>query len=233
MSKFCSRYAAAGFFAIALIGLSGCASVSVSGEAWKKNPVPAPSKIYVKAYTVGAAVVRADRSGAELDAFREKLGGEFSDRLVDRLSKSVVAAERWPGVDATLVPGAWVMEGEVLRLNQGSRALRAVIGWGLGGTKMETVTRIYEVEPKGKKSLLGELVTSGGSNAEPGAIFSGPFGAAPRLVLSASLTGVSADARRTSRMIVAAVSEKLSAQGTPLVGEPMRAKRPSADPVTR
>jgi hypothetical protein len=55
-------------------------------------------------------------------------------------------------------------------------------------------------------------------------LFSSPIGALPRLAASAAATGLAADARRTTRMITAAIAEKLSAQGVKLAGRPLRAK---------
>jgi len=155
---------------------------------------------------------------------------EFAGRLVERLNKDVLPTSVLQAGAKVPRGPVWILEGEFLRINQGSRALRAVVGWGLGGTKMESLTRVYSVEKSGRQREVGRIVTTGGSNAEPGAVFSGPFGAAPRLALSASLTGVSADARRTSRMITAALSERLAAEGVALRGEPLRAKRLQAAP---
>jgi hypothetical protein len=71
---------------------------------------------------------------------------------------------------------------------------------------------------------VAQLETTGGSNAEPGALFSSPFGAVPRLITNVTTSGLAADARRTARTITAAVSEKLSAQGAQLAGRPLRVK---------
>jgi hypothetical protein len=55
-------------------------------------------------------------------------------------------------------------------------------------------------------------------------LFGGPFGAVPRLATQVAASGLSADARRTARMIVAAISEKLHERGERLAGKPLRAK---------
>ena len=36
----------------------------------------------------------------------------------------------------------WLITGEFVRVNGGSRELRGLVGLGLGGTKMETVVRV-------------------------------------------------------------------------------------------
>lgn len=206
-----------------LLTLAGCASVSVRDERWTATP-QLPKKIYVAAFADRAEGLRVDREGADLEAFRRELREDFAAALAERLTKSIAPAEVLrPGQQPE--PGTWLLDGEFTRVDQGSRALRSVVGWGLGGTKFEVASRISVVAPRGKRQLLAEITTTGGSNAEPGALFVGPFTAVPRLALVASLTGVTADARRTARVVVAALSERLTASGYQLPGSPLRAKR--------
>jgi hypothetical protein len=206
------------------IALSGCASVSVSRQQWTTPPAPAPDRIFVTPFTLEHGKFRVDREGAELAAFKEKFSREFADRLAERLTKyvrpSTVIAKDEKIKDAN----AWLVSGHFVRVHQGSRALRALVGWGLGATKTETRVDIFQSNRQGRLSRIAQIETTGGSNAEPGAIFSGPFGAGPRLIASATMAGLAADARRTARTITAAISEKLAAQGAPLAGRPLHAK---------
>jgi hypothetical protein len=55
----------------------------------------------------------------------------------------------------------------------------------------------------------------------------------PRLAVSAAASGLAADSRRTSRMITAAIAEKLASQGVKLAGRPLRAKELSAEARAR
>jgi hypothetical protein len=211
-----------------LIGLtvfsSGCASVSVRKTAFRpdmKTPTT-PEKIYVRPFALDG--LRVDRKGADLDAFASEFQNAFSNKLAERLTKNIAPA-RAIGADVP-VPrsNTWLVEGSFHRLHQGSRALRAIFGWGLGGTKMECVVRVYDLRQRHRQPFA-VIETTGGSNAEPGAIFGGPFGAAPRLVVTSVTSGVSADSRRTARMITAALSEYLAKANAPLPAKPMRAKR--------
>lgn len=211
-----------------LFGLSllsfGCASVSVRKAAFHPGPKPptTPEKIYVRPFVLEG--LRVDRKGADLEVFAAEFQRAFSHKLADRLGKNIAPA-RAIAADAP-VPrsNAWLVEGSFQRLNQGSRALRAFLGWGLGGTKMECVARVYDLR-RGRQEPFAVIETTGGSNAEPGAIFGGPFGAAPRLVVTSVTSGVSADSRRTARMITATLSEYLAKAKAPLPKKPMRAKR--------
>jgi len=210
--------------AVLAVFLSGCASVSVKREVFHQaSETPAiPEAIYVRPFVLQG--VRVDREGEKLSAFKSQFQAGFSQMLTERLSKCIAPARAIGTADPVPHGNAWLIEGEFTRVHQGSRALRAFVGWGLGGTKMECVARVYVLKNKGKEPLA-VIETTGGSNAEPGAIFGGPFGAVPRLVMNSVNSGVTPDTRRTARMITAALSEYLSKGKSPLPTKPMRAKR--------
>ena len=208
-----------------LLLLCGCASVSVKEDRWAPGRLEAPRAVLVADYEMPDSALRVDREGAELAAFKSELSSAFSDMLIERLSERVAPARRLGA--ATPVKGDWVLEGEFTRVNQGSRLLRSLIGWGAGGTKIETRTRVYLQTDRHRRRLLGEIATTGGSNAEPGALgLPVPVTAGVRLVLSASLTGLSPDMRRTTRMISAAVAGHLRSGGHQLPGQSEPVKRP-------
>jgi len=204
--------------------LSGCASVSVSRQQWEAAPTPVPERIFVTPFSIDRDKFRVDREGDELAAFKEKFSREFAVRLAERLTKYVRPAIVVANDEKITDSKSWVITGHFVRVHQGSRALRAFIGWGLGATKTETRVDIFQPDRKGRLTRIAQIETTGGSNAEPGALFSGPFGVGPRLIASATTAGLAADARRTARTITAAISTKLGAQGAKLAGRPLRAK---------
>ena len=221
----------AAFLAASL--LSGCASVSLVQRDWKVSPVPVPEVICVRPFTAELGAAKVDREGVELQAFAREFGTESAGRLVERLGKHVGPAMMISANERVTNPRHWVLEGRFVRMNQGSRALRSIVGFGLGGTRLETVVDIYRLNPRGRRQALAHFETTGGSNAEPGALFSSPLGLVPRLAVSATASGLAADARRTSRMITAAIAEKLASQGVKLAGRPLRAKELSAEARAR
>ena len=185
-----------------------------------------PPKILVAPYTYAEGALRVDREGEKLSEFQEELSSQMADRMVKRLT-AFIAPAAVVGADGVKPPEkAWVIEGEFTRINQGSRALRSIIGFGLGGTKMEATTRVYLARRSGKWDLIALIRTSGGSNAQPGALLGGAFGAGPRAILVAATSGVSSDSRRTARMITAALNERLAADGATLPNGVLRPKRP-------
>jgi hypothetical protein len=64
---------------------------------------------------------------------------------------------------------AWLIRGEFTKVNQGSRLLRGAIGFGAGGTKVETNIYVYDLNQNSNTPFL-TFSTTGGSNAEPGAV---------------------------------------------------------------
>ena len=119
---------------------------------------------------------------------------------------------------ATASPGL-IVETQVTMQRKGTRALRALVGLGLGKTILETRTVIYD--PKiSKTDPWLEVWTSGGSNREPGMIFAG--GPSPLLalnvaaaiggtasLLSGASKGLTQDGKRTGRVIAKHLLKKL------------------------
>ncbi len=220
------------FLALALVlTLSGCASVSVKESAFSPTTqkIVTPSRIFVRPFLISPNALRVDREGAELRQFEQEFSDQFADKLTERLSKYIAPAQKVTDTAPIRAQNAWLVEGQFDRVNQGSRFLRSVVGFGAGGTKTETTVFVYDIN-KDKKRLIAKIQTTGGSNAAPGAIFSGPFGAAPRLIITATTAGLSADARRTARMITATLSEYLANAGAPLPARALKPKR-LADPM--
>ena len=81
---------------------------------------------------------------------------------------------------------------------------------------METIVRVYDLSGRSKEPVL-QFETTGGSNAEPGAIFGGAFGALPHAIRNAGLRGVSDDTARTAREITAMVGDYYTKHGGQLL----------------
>ena len=213
------------FGALCLSLLCGCASVSVKEDQWTQERLALPKRVYVADYEVPVEALAVDRTGAELEAFRQEKAGNFTTELCQRITARIAPALP---LAAGVRPekGSWVVEGRFLRVNQGSRLLRSMVGLGAGGTKMEARTTVSAVGARGAKRKIAEIETTGGSNAEPGLLtFPTPIGGPIRAVVSLAKTGVTADQQRTARMITAAMAEKLERQGHTLRGKPEKVKR--------
>lgn len=185
--------------------LTGCASVSVRDPKQPKEavtpPTEKPERIFVEAFSTDEGQFNVDREGAELTEFKAKTSRILQEQMVKRLPE--IASTH---VARGSLPNAgWLIRGQFVRVNQGSRALRGIIGFGLGATKMETKVQVYDLS---QSSTVPFLIfdTTGGSNAEPGAIIgAGP----PDLITAGTIVlsswnvvhGVTEDSWRTAREI--------------------------------
>jgi hypothetical protein len=201
--------------ALLLLG-AGCSSISVQPRTAHIGPAAAPRRIVVTDYTYAGegGNIRVDRSGAPLREFKKNLTAKMRAYLSKDLTRFglPVADTRHSVAD---VP-AWIVKGEFTRINQGSRALRVVVGAGAGGTKMETRVQVLD-------SRTGRVVcafrTTGGSNADSGIITSyGPLTVATAggvliNIAGSSAHGVTEDARRTAKMTADYISQQLARRG--------------------
>jgi len=206
--------------------VASCASVSVQptlATAFKKTK---PMQIIVSDFTIPkTASIRVDRSGRELSEFENNLTAMLRQNLLKDLWTFGIPVRAIKQNEEEALNqsrrNAWLITGAITRVNQGSRALRVIIGVGAGGTKLETNVRIFDLSVRGsaKSRSISEFKTTGGSNAVPGVVFSAGPGAISSGV-SAGVTailcardGVTEDTYRTARMIADYVSEELAARG--------------------
>lgn len=206
-----------------LLAPVGCASVSVQ-KGTESQVLEKPQKIYVRDFAVTDGKWNVDREGGELVEFKKKLREKLTDDIVIRASKHLVPASR----DENSVPlpsqNAWLITGRFTRVNQGSRLLRAAIGLGAGGTKIETEVAVYDLRAGENSQPFLTFSTTGGSGAaQAGAILGGPIGALPNAVGGATV-GLTDDIRRTARETTAALSEYMYARGWVNEEERVKAK---------
>jgi hypothetical protein len=196
--------------------LTGCASVSVKNlDAGGSSFPPAfkPDVIYVLPFDTTYGEFNVDRQGPELIDFKQNLQQMLSAALTAEIPEHLVPAQTIRSIPPR--SNAWLVCGRFVRVNQGSRLLRSTVGFGAGGTKVETQVFVYNLAD-GATSPFLTFETTGGSNAQPGAITGAatmsPVGAALNAVNGAA-KGLSEDTRRTSRMITAALSDYMYKHG--------------------
>jgi Domain of unknown function (DUF4410) len=203
---------------LALIaGMASCASVSVDKHTDTATP-QMPQKIYVTLFDTARGEFNVDREGAELVEFKRDLQIMMQVALVTDLSHRLVFAT--PAIEGSGFSreNAWVIRGEFTRVNQGSRFLRAAIGMGAGGTKVETNVSVYNLSQNSKIPFL-TFSTTGGSGAEPGAITgiaTDPVVLAVQVALSGIgglAHGLTEDTKRTDREITAQLSDYMYRSG--------------------
>ncbi|HLB34667.1 MAG: hypothetical protein A3F67_10660 [Verrucomicrobia bacterium RIFCSPHIGHO2_12_FULL_41_10] len=197
--------------------LGGCASVSVKNtESGNTSPQELPERIYVKKFAAPIIHFHVHRKGKSLCALVQQERRNLADDLLKRLRKHIAPTYILAKGEIPPQGNYWLITGSFELVNEGSRLLRAGIGCGLGKTMMETTTQVIDLSGKSTEPLL-VITTTGGSGMAPGAVAAlapiGPFVLSNTLInasgpIGGALgSGISIDRRRTSREIVAAISE--------------------------
>jgi hypothetical protein len=190
--------------------LTGCASISVKpGLAAQTQTLPLA--VYAANFDFKGADIQVDRDGKDLEEFKTNLKKVMQVAITTDLSNRLIACRPLPHGHLKHLK-YWVIQGSFTKVYQGSRLLRGTVGFGLGATKMECNVRVYDWSTK-PPSLLLKFSTTGGSNAEPGAITA--FATDPLTIVIEALVGsfgniahgITEDTRRTTREITAELSD--------------------------
>jgi hypothetical protein len=200
-----------------ILALTSCASISVDKTAEQATP-RMPQKIYVAGFDVANGNFKVDREGFELAEFKQNLCAMMQTASVTDLSQRLIPAVPTTKDQVFQPENAWLIRGEFTKVNQGSRLLRGAIGFGAGGTKVETNIYVYDLNQNSNTPFL-TFSTTGGSNAEPGAVTGGatdPVVAAIGVAASGAgnvAHGLSEDTARTAREITAELSDYMYRSG--------------------
>jgi Domain of unknown function (DUF4410) len=201
-----------------VLSLTSCSSVGV--YSLQKNGArvhQAPSQILVQPFSAPASVFSlGDRPESEKRALRSEIVANLARSTAIQL-RTHAAASTVVSDSGQIRPGSWVLRGEIRRVDQGSRALRATVGLGAGRTEMRTRVTLCNVTTGGLVPIL-RFNTTGNSGMEPGAALGVATGGASLVatggsVLMGSLPGVSSDIDRTSYEISAVISAYLQRNG--------------------
>jgi hypothetical protein len=199
-----------------MLTLASCASISVQpGTAVATRQMP--QRVCVEAFSTDKGEFNVDREGAELAAFKTDLQKMMTAGITVDLSKRLIPAVAADKMQFSQHENAWLIRGEFVKVNQGSRLLRGAVGFGAGGTKFETRVQVYDLSTGALTPFL-TFATTGGSNAEPGAL---PTLATDPLTLVIEAAGgagnvahgVTEDTTRTAREITAELSDYMYRSG--------------------
>lgn len=158
--------------------------------------------------------------GERTTAQKQALGREIVFNLAKQTSREV---KRSAAPSVVLAPGrippagSWLVTGEILKVDQGSRALRAGVGLGMGGTTFQTRVRVFAVGAQQSTQILS-FRTTGRSGLEPGVALGVATGGVSLVGTSAglatgSLAGVNSDIERTAFETAAVLSSYLASNG--------------------
>jgi len=228
--------------AVAVLGI-GCARARVKSVEREAVTLPRPARVVVFDFDTGRSDIQIDTSlgrrvvrrvGRAAETVRlaspqpELLCEAMSDILANRLVQDIGAlgfrAERARGA-APPTANDLVIEGQFLRIAEGSTTQRFVIGLGMGGTELRTAVQIFHVGGTPGWQPVKQFDTVTNSSRMPGAGFFIAGGAAAGGAVATSamvssgvgsvrefFTSLEADARRTSEQITKQVQELSAAQ---------------------
>ena len=111
----------------------------------------------------------------------------MSSSLVSDLNRGGVKAERLPA-GQTLPKTGWLVRGVFTEVDQGSRVLRAEVGFGAGATDLAVLVNVADLQ-KGTAKPFYRLQTQAGSKKMPGGasmaiVTKNPYVAAAKFVMS-------------------------------------------------
>jgi hypothetical protein len=203
---------------LSLVG--GFTILALATGAWAdptagNGPVPAgPSTVYVADFSQMADAVQSSSPGAGLALHqlreREKaqsLVALMSNSIVEDLTRRGIAATRLPA-DSPLPQQGWLVRGYFVKINEGDRMRRSVIGLGTGQTDLQVVTWIDTLPIGPDAGPVDSTQTSARSSSRlPGAAVTlNPYAAAAKFVLAGQ------DLERNTRDTAGKIAETVAAR---------------------
>jgi Domain of unknown function (DUF4410) len=139
-----------------------------------------------------------------------KVPGALQKALIADLSQSIAPARSGNGTDAP--PDCWIITGEFLEVDAGSRALQAEVGFGAGQSQLEVRARVYSTRDLNRPFLTFD--SQGASGHMPGAVLSkNPYVAAAKFVMSKREP--EREAKKVANSIAQEIGKFMAAQGIP------------------
>ncbi len=156
------------------LGLA-CARATTEGARRYVEPgaeIPRPPVVLVYRFALDADDVALDTLGMR-DATQEEISSEgravqnqLALQIVADLNERGISAQR--GMEAVPVPiNAFLIKGQFVTIDQGSRVRRMVIGFGSGSESLQTQVQVYRNTPDGKVRIAAAEVNAEG-NRMPG-----------------------------------------------------------------
>jgi hypothetical protein len=168
------------FPAMALLcSLGACATtVTQTANYASSTPMPRPGRILVTNFYVdpqavqldegvGPRVMRTLQPGAASPSPAREVQDAIAEALVDDIRKMGLPAERVaPGTP--LKPNDILVQGEILKIDEGNRTRRLTLGFGAGRSSVEAKVQVYYGRDDGQPQLLQTYDADANSGRKPG-----------------------------------------------------------------
>lgn len=187
---------------LALLVLAGCASSDVTARrSYVENEeIARPGRIIVHNIAATPGDIPADSAlagryegkttpqTAEEIALGRELGEQFATELIEEIMEMGLPAERAGSGPAPAV-GDIVIMGQFISVDEGSRAMRMLIGFGAGASELKTFVEAYQMTAQGLRPLGSTEVESDGGKMPGMVVPVGAGAAAGRAATSAAVSG--------------------------------------------
>lgn len=221
--------------ALVALVLAGCAQTTVQPEEdLATGQIPRPSRILVRDFAIQASEVTSDpgivsslvgspsMSNAQLAEVGRKLSARLAEKIVAQIQALGMPAERGRR-DERQPLNSLLVDGWFLDVNEGNRLQRVVIGFGFGGTSIDTDVRVLRQRERERVPLLA-FETHATSSMMPGLAVTGVAGGvasgAAGVAVASGVgalkeldSSIDADADRTAKKVVAFLASFFANQG--------------------
>ena len=165
------------FLVFNLVASTGCRSAEiVQVQGYKGEPVQQPRRIYVYDFRSEDARVLAADEDTDTAKLASDTATALSLALVDELEDFQIPIERATG-PMDVPENSLAIHGELLIVDEGSRAKRVFLGFGSGKTRVDTHARLYVRGDQGPQKIA-EYKTMSDSGWKPGILTTLPIGMA-------------------------------------------------------
>ena len=151
--------------------LSGCGSIHTAPlPSSTVRLTPNPPHIYIAPFDTSKCKWLVGRNGVDegfaLDNFKKDFQTNFQHQLQVRLMKIAPTEQRWMN---DLPDHGWLVAGEFVTVDQGSRALRTLVGAGAGETTLQTNVYVYDLDVSKTQYVLAFRTGVPNANNDTGA----------------------------------------------------------------
>jgi len=155
----------------------GCVSAEVTQvQGYQGPPGPQPGKLLVYDFRTDSARITLADDEDSPQKTAAAVAKALSLILVEELDDHGIRAERATSA-FDVPPDTLALYGELVDVDEGSRAKRTLVGFGYGASRIETIARIYRAGASGPEKVA-EWRTTGSSGRKPGILTTLPIGAA-------------------------------------------------------
>ena len=190
--------------------LTGCGSIHTTPlPSATVKLTPHPPHIYIAPFDISTGKWLVGREGVDLLNYQEDFQTNFVHQLATRLTKLAPTEQRWVN---DLPDHGWLVAGEFVTVYQGSRALRTVVGAGMGETTLQTNVYVYDLDVSKTQYVLAfrtgvpdaKSDTGAGSGSAPAGLSAVGEPISTAIALG---SGLKLDMTRTCREIAAVLAQ--------------------------